>query len=344
MAGARLVACLRITTPALLLGGLLGFPAGALAEAPTERLSPSPAPIVALPRLTPSQAVSPPLTPGVVWEHPPEAPPPLSPPNPQSAPVRSATIPPPAVSPVSAAAPKPPDAGLPPSPTIKAPPIPPTKPQDEAVAQPIAKESATKEPGAKEPVAQDVAAPQPPAAPVRRTMTATAGIYLRATPDAKGRVLDTVEKGEQVTAFGAPANGWQRVGRAGKPQGYVTSAYLAEAAPARSASADPASAMPKAPPKPGRYAKADPEDRGCALPGDLPGRMKRPQLSGGTVVKLRAAGNLRVAPVCDAKVLDVLEAGERVTVLEAIGGWYRVGRKGKTLGYVGAALLTPVAR
>ena len=168
-------------------------------------------------------------------------------------------------------------------------------------------------------------------------MTATAGIYLRATPDAKGRVLDTVEKGEQVTAFDAPANGWQRVGRTGKPQGYVTSAYLAEAAPARPANAEPAAA-----PKPGRYAKADREDRGCALPDDLPGRVKRPQLAAGSIARLRAAGNLRVAPVCDAKVLDVLEAGERVTVLEAVGGWYKVGRKGKALGYVGAALLAPL--
>ncbi|WP_247893964.1 SH3 domain-containing protein [Azospirillum endophyticum] len=162
-------------------------------------------------------------------------------------------------------------------------------------------------------------------------VTATAGIYLRATPDAKGRVLDTVEKGDRLTAFGTPADGWQRVGRTGKPQGYVTAAYLAETAPETKST-------------PGRYAKADPGDRGCALPDDLPERARPPRLSEGTVARLRAAGNLRVAPVCDAKVLDVLETGERVTVLEAAGGWYKVGRKGKAPGYVGAALLTPVKR
>ena len=134
-------------------------------------------------------------------------------------------------------------------------------------------------------------------------------------------------------AIGAPVNGWQRVGRAGKPQGYVTGTYLTEAA------AEPASS-----PKPGRYAKADREDRGCALPGDLPERAQTARLPQGTVARLRAAGNLRVAPVCDAKVLDVLDTGERVTVMEAVGGWYRVGRNGKALGYVGAALLAPAKR
>lgn len=323
MAGARLIAWLRIAAPALLLGGPFGCPAGALADSAAERLTPSPAPIVALPRLTPAQALSPPLTPGVVWEHPPEAPGPLSgpllPPGPPPAPPPAATAAAKASDPKAAEA----------APAVKAPPLPAMKPQVEATPQAAAKEPASQEPPAK----------QAPAVPAQRPMTATAGIYLRATPDAKGRVLDTVEKGERVTAFGAPSDGWQRIGRSGKPQGYVTSAYLAEAMPARTAGAEPATAA-----KPGRYARADREDRGCALPDDLPGRVQRPKLSGGTVARLRAAGNLRIAPVCDAKVLDVLEAGERVTVLEAVGGWYKVGRKGKALGYVGAPLLAPVAR
>ncbi|CAO3399444.1 SH3 domain-containing protein [Azospirillum palustre] len=324
MAGARLIAWLRIAAPALLLGGPFGCPAGALADSSAERLTPSPAPIVALPRLTPAQALSPPLTPGVVWEHPPEAPgllsAPLSPPGLHPAPP-----------PVAAAATKAPDpnaAEAPPA--VKAPPLPAMKPQVETAPQAVAKE----------PASQEAPARQPSVVPAQqRPMTATAGIYLRATPDAKGRVLDTVEKGERVTAFGVPSDGWQRIGRSGKPQGYVTSAYLAEAVPTRTAGTEPATAA-----KPGRYARADREDRGCALPDDLPGRVQRPKLSGGTVARLRAAGNLRVAPVCDAKVLDVLETGERVTVLEAVGGWYKVGRKGKALGYVGAPLLAPVAR
>lgn len=332
---------LRFAASALLLSACS---VGALAETPAERLTPLPSPIVALPRLTPAQPLSPPLTPGVVWEHPPEAPPPLSPPGPRSAPAgptadRTPT-PPPAVKPPDA---KPAEA----PPAVAVPPLPPVKPPGGVALQPapaatagkpVAEKPITEKPITVEPSAKPI--PKPPAAlPARRSVTATSGIYLRATPDTNGRVLDTVEKGEQVTAFGPPADGWQRVGRAGKPQGYVASDYLAEAAPNRAA----ANANTAAP-KPGRYAKADPEDRGCALPDDLPERAQRPRLPGGTVARLRAAGNLRVAPVCDAKVLDVLDAGERVTVLEAVGGWYKVGRKGKALGYVGAALLAPLKR
>ncbi len=305
---------------------LLAAPSGVPAQMPTERFSPPAAPIVALPRLTPAQSVSPPLSPGMVWEHPPEAPAPLSPVSPQPAPVST-----PSRTPIPEARtpePKPADPQHAASKSVAAeqalaavPPLPPVKPQPEPAARPAPKEPE-----------KTVAA--------RRTMVATAGIYLRTTPDAKGRVLDTVEKGDRVEAFGAPVNGWQRVGRAGKPQGYVTSAYLTEAAADRG--------EPASPPKPGRYAKADREDRGCALPGDLPRvqseRAQTTRLPQGTVARLRAAGNLRVAPVCDAKVLDVLDAGERVTVMEAVGGWYKVGRKGKALGYVGAALLVPAKR
>ncbi len=309
---------------------LLAAPSGVLAQTlpqtQADHFTPPTAPIVALPRLTPAQPVSPLPNPAVVWEHPPEAPGPLSPVSPQAGPA-----PTPIRTPVPAARtpePKPADlqnadqgiaeTGQAPA---AVPPLPPLKPQPEPAARPTPKVQE-----------QTVAA--------RRTMVATAGIYLRTTPDAKGRVLDTVEKGDRVEAFGAPVNGWQRVGRAGKPQGYVTSAYLTEVATDRG--------EPASPPKPGRYAKADREDRGCALPGDLPRvqseRAQTTRLPQGTVARLRAAGNLRVAPVCDAKVLDVLDAGERVTVMEAVGGWYKVGRKGKALGYVGAALLVPAKR
>ncbi|HYF90127.1 SH3 domain-containing protein [Azospirillum sp.] len=309
---------------------LLAAPSGVLAqmpaETPAERFTPPAAPIVALPRLTPARPVSPLPNPAVVWEHPPEVPAPLSPVGPQAgpapAPIRTPT-------PVARTPePKPADLHNTDQRTAETgqapaavPPLPPVKPQPEPAARPAPNE-------------------QEKTAAARRTMIATAGIYLRATPDAKGRVLDTVEKGDRVEAFGAPVNGWQRVGRAGKPQGYVTSAYLTEAAGDRG---DPAS-----PTKPGRYAKADREDRGCALPGDLPRvqseRAQTARLPRGTVARLRAAGNLRVAPVCDAKVLDVLDAGERVTVMEAVDGWYKVGQKGKALGYVGAALLAPAKR
>jgi uncharacterized protein YgiM (DUF1202 family) len=324
---------LRFAASALLLSACS---AGALAETPTERLTPLPAPIVALPHLTPTQTLSPPLTPGVVWEHPPEAPAPLSPPGPQPASTGpTATGPTAGRTPTSPAAVKPTDAKPAEAPpAVAVPPLPPVKPSVDVVLPPVPATTVEKSVVGK-PVAVEPPAKPSAASPAQRIMTATTGIYLRATPDANGRVLDTVEKGEQVTAFGPPADGWQRVGRAGKPQGYVASDYLAEAAPNRTAATTAA-------PKPGRYAKADPEDRGCALPDDLPERAQRPRLPGGTVARLRAAGNLRVAPVCDAKVLDVLDAGERVTVLEAVGGWYKVGRKGKALGYVGAALLAPL--
>ncbi|XWZ90364.1 SH3 domain-containing protein [Azospirillum sp. B2RO_4] len=335
---------LRVAASALLLsactaGALAETPANPPANPPADRLTPLPAPIVALPRLTPTQTLSPPLTPGVVWAHPPEAPAPLSPPGPRPAPAgpgadRAPTSPTAVKPPDAKPAEPPPSVAPPPLP----PPLPPVKPPSD-MALPPTPTAPPEKPAAEKPITVEPPAkpiPKPPAAaPVRRGVTATAGIYLRATPDANGRVLDTVEKGEQVTAFGPPVDGWQRVGRDGKPQGYVAADYLADAAPTHTAAA---------PPKPGRYAKADPEDRGCALPDDLPERAQRPRLPGGTVARLRAAANLRVAPVCDAKVLDVLDEGERVTVLEAAGGWYKVGRKGKALGYVGSALLAPLRR
>lgn len=93
----------------------------------------------------------------------------------------------------------------------------------------------------------------------------------------------------------------------------------------------------------GGYAKAPKEDRGCALPGHITeersAEPRRPAIAVGTRVRVRAAANLRVAPFCDAKVADVLEKGETVTVMAAFGSWYEVGRNGRALGFVGASLL-----
>ncbi|CAO3415953.1 SH3 domain-containing protein [Azospirillum argentinense] len=93
----------------------------------------------------------------------------------------------------------------------------------------------------------------------------------------------------------------------------------------------------------GGYAKASKEDRGCALPGPIAEERsadtRRPAIAVGTRVRVRAAANLRVAPFCDAKVADVLERGETVTVMAAFGSWYEVGRNGRALGFVGASLL-----
>ncbi|MBP2292328.1 SH3 domain-containing protein [Azospirillum rugosum] len=87
------------------------------------------------------------------------------------------------------------------------------------------------------------------------------------------------------------------------------------------------------------YAKASREDRGCALPDDLPETRRAPALSVGAIARVRADANLRVAPFCDAKVKDVLEDGETVTVTGVHGAWVEVSRRGRVLGYVGAALL-----
>ncbi|MFC5308492.1 SH3 domain-containing protein [Azospirillum picis] len=130
---------------------------------------------------------------------------------------------------------------------------------------------------------------------------------------------------------------WEHPPEPAPPLSPVTAPGAAEPSPSPS----PAPAMP--PPASAPYAKAAAEDRGCALPDALTAA-RRPGLAAGSLARLRAAGNLRVAPACDAKVLDVLEAGDRVTVLEAAGTWYRVGRDGRALGYVGSALLAPVGR
>ena len=91
------------------------------------------------------------------------------------------------------------------------------------------------------------------------------------------------------------------------------------------------------------YAKASKKDRGCALPGHLAeergAETRRPTIAVGTRVRVLAAANLRVAPFCDAKVKDVLEKGETVTVMGVFGSWYEVGRSGRSLGFVGASLL-----
>jgi len=94
------------------------------------------------------------------------------------------------------------------------------------------------------------------------------------------------------------------------------------------------------------YAKASKEDRGCALPDDMPDRRRSatPGLAVGSTARVRADANLRVAPFCDAKVKDVLEDGETVTVMGVEGSWYQVGRRGRVMGYVGAALLAGVKK
>ncbi|WP_448203976.1 SH3 domain-containing protein [Azospirillum sp. sgz302134] len=129
------------------------------------------------------------------------------------------------------------------------------------------------------------------------------------------------------------------------------SAVVAEPAPAPlpapARKPERAAEKPPAPPQPltfkGPYAKASKEDRGCALPDAIPEK-HRPSIAVGSAARVLADANLRVAPVCDAKVKDVLEDGETVTVMGVYGRWYQVGRHGRALGYVGAALLAEVKK
>ena len=116
--------------------------------------------------------------------------------------------------------------------------------------------------------------------------------------------------------------------------------------PTRKPDAPAPMAAPESPPAnrfKGGYAKASKEDRGCALPDHIAversAETPRPVIAMGTRVRVLAAANLRVAPFCDAKVKDVLERGETVTVMGAFGSWYEVGRNGRSLGFVGASLL-----
>ncbi|MCG5242556.1 SH3 domain-containing protein [Azospirillum doebereinerae] len=282
----------RLAGAALLAALALPWP-DAAAQKPSERFTPLPAPTVSLPRLTPSGNVQVQgLAPG------------------------AALRPAPVVTPFLSAiqGPGAPPTATPPQPAARTEPVPPPS------APPMA--------------APEKPAPEKPSTSPRTataTVVTTAGVRLRAAPKSGARVLDTVERGETLEAFGPPADGWVRVGRGGRPLGYIAADHLAETGAGK---ADhPAS---------GRYAKAAPEDRGCALPDDLPGETRRPLLPAGTVARVLADANLRVAPACDAKVEDVLERGERVTVQDSTGSWYRVGREGRSLGYVGAALLVPV--
>lgn len=131
-----------------------------------------------------------------------------------------------------------------------------------------------------------------------------------------------------------------------EPPAPTTTDTIAAPLPARKPDGPAPTAAAESPPAnrfKGGYAKASKEDRGCALPGHITeergAETRRPAIAVGTRVRVRAAANLRVAPFCDAKVADVLEKGETVTVLAAFGSWYEVGRNGRALGFVGASLL-----
>lgn len=306
MKGATTLLALLALAPATLI-------ASSLAAAPVEeRVTPAPLPTAALPRLTPLGAVAVQPFPVV----PPQLAPPLSPARVPGAPPKV-----PATK-ASVNAAKPPVA--------------------ETVAPPVEATPAPIQPPSIKPPRDETPKPEAPTtATTPRAVVTTAGVYLRATPASNGRVLDALDRGEKLEVVGTAPDGWTQVGREGKSIGYIAAGYLADVpntgktaessmggdAPAPAASA------------PTSYAKAARGDRGCALPDDRPAQKQRTTLPVGAHARATADANLRVAPACDAKVLDVLDAGERVTVQAVNGSWYRVARRNRTVGYVGAALL-----
>ncbi|MCW2235889.1 SH3 domain-containing protein [Azospirillum canadense] len=151
----------------------------------------------------------------------------------------------------------------------------------------------------------------PPLAPLLESLSAPARSPIAPVAPA----ASTPEAGRSDPTPGAPLPGR-------KPE------RVAETAPAK----PPAAAFKG-------YAKASQEDRGCALPDSMPETRRAPALAVGAVARVRADANLRVAPFCDAKVKDVLEDGETVTVTGVHGAWVEVSRRGRVLGYVGVALL-----
>lgn len=158
--------------------------------------------------------------------------------------------------------------------------------------------------------------PRKPAVPSSaKRVWATEPVYVRAAPDPRARIVDGLVAGDALERLGVAEDGWVRVGRDGREIGYVAGRYLAAA-----------------PPRP------DNGDGTCALPDDLPDRTE-PVAPVGTVLRALAAANLRAAPACDARVLDVLDAGATVTVTGHADGWYEVRGRDLPRAFVGARLL-----
>lgn len=211
----------------------------------------------------------------------------------------------------------------PPPPPV--PPAPPAPPADVAsITAPLPPRKPERESEPEKPRAEDPQTEKPKAA--QRTVWVKDDVYVRTGPTRSARAVDALSYGERLDVVGDSPDGWVRVARGGKVLGYVSAKLLTDKAPDK-----------------GSYAKASKEDRGCALPDDIPEK-RRPSIAVGSTARVLADANLRVAPACDAKVRDVLEDGETVTVMGVSGGWYKVGRRGRALGYVGAALLGAAKR
>jgi SH3-like domain-containing protein len=152
------------------------------------------------------------------------------------------------------------------------------------------------------------------AAPAGRLWT-TASVTLRGGPSADAAMVDELTPGTEVRVVAGPqAAEWTRVRTADGQQGYIRSSYLA-----------------------GREPKPDPSETVC----EAGGAVEAAPISPGGSGRALADANLRAAPSCDARVLDVLNRGARVTVIDREGDWYRVEGQGWQRVYVHRSMLGP---
>ncbi|WP_207460148.1 SH3 domain-containing protein [Azospirillum sp. SYSU D00513] len=294
-----------------------------------ESFTPRPPPTALLPRLTPElpdpRAASAPRLPAAP---PPVVAPPLSAPLPGEVPADGtppAVTAPPLPAPVAVAPPQPAAATpAPPAPAERAAevPVPAPKPELPTPAK----------------AAPPAAAEAKPAAGGGRTVWAEQDVYVRDAPNRNGRIVDGLSRGDRIERMETLPNGWARVARNGR-KGYTHGNYLSDSPPPRAGGAAGTGETGSSP-----WAATPSEARaedGCALPDDLPANARDP-VPAGTRVRVVSDAYLRAGPGCNARVLDVLEKGETVTVLGNRGNWYQVGRDGRVLGFVGGALLVPV--
>lgn len=299
----------RVLLPVLTLA-LLALPAVA-ADRLTPRPMPTAAPVLATPAVPAADGR--PLRPQAAFEPlPVVAPPPFTTP---------ATSPPPPLPPLPPPSPPPEPSPAPlavqeePEPATSDATVPevPRQPVAPAPVEVVAAVAATVSPP---PV--PARKPPTPAAASKRRVWATESVYVRAAPDPRARIVDGLATGDALDRLPGDEeeDGWVRVGRDGRPLGFVAGRYLSDA-----------------PPKPGR------RESDCTLPDDLPDA-PRQIAAPGTRMRALADAYMRAGPTCEARALDVLETGAMVTVTGHSDGWYEVRGQGWPRAYISMRLLT----
>lgn len=304
----------------LCMQAVTGTAAGPPAEPPP--FTPAPPPTAVLPGLS---ALDPPVPapeplapllplPGVVWpqsllgtaDRPPPAPAPQAekPPTPVNQPPASQAA---AAQPTaSEPAPAPPVPALPP-----APPTPPARTVVETVPPPPRKPepAAAPTPRAAEATAAETAG---------RTVYARTALYVRARPSAESRIVDGLLPGDALRRIGGETDeGWVRVSRDGEVLGWVAARFLTARPPPRRA-----------------------EDRACVPPDEE--RATAARVAVGSRGRAVTDAYVRAEPSCSARVIDLLEEGQTVTVTARTGDWYEVRGQGWPRAYVAVPLLAPV--